>query len=45
VARLADVYVPPRYDKYAGVSFYWVILGSSGHEKQAEDWVTTSYTK
>jgi len=34
-----------RYEKYGGVSLYWVLFGSSGHKEQPDDWVTRAYTK
>ncbi len=33
------------YEAYPGVSFYWVLLGSSGHVKRPNATVVSSYTK
>lgn len=33
------------YEKFAGVSLYWVLLGSSGHKKSPQELVTRAYTK
>lgn len=33
------------YEAHPGVSFYWVLLGSSGHVKRPNATVVSSYTK
>lgn len=36
---------PCRYEGYGGLSLYWVLLGSSGHQTRPDLPVTMSYLK
>lgn len=33
------------YERYPGLSLYWVVLGSSGHKLRAPGWVISSFNK
>ena len=34
-----------RFEPFAGVSFYWIMFGSSGYKQSPQGWVTRSYLK